>query len=432
MKSYDPTANERTAPIQTRTDMNPNALPPTVDDFPPMHDGTDHRPEFAEVKRESLGLIDACAYCGQTTDEPCSQFTSRGEARKRCSRLLHRGDDGTKREPLSVPSRCLAEYDTSCTYPGCACDAGRAPTPRREPTPPRLIFREVDPTVPYPDASTDEMEAIRLAICGDYGTPTSAYSVESCARALWNEIDRLRRENAQYRTRHREQEQAIVRARAERDTLRASPLAGFDPKTDDPRTFNVREDTVPWPKVVAYAGGANEGGLHSWVDVHLDDTDKPTRFVRPAALPVGLNMDEAIEALRIMTEQRNEARQELAAVSNVSMDLAQARGEVDRLQRELDASQRWVNDLLVSRVDKSDDTPSGIVRALLDESRHERYTLAILPAVIACATATFTEASKLARKHGHAAPMPDEPELHREIVREARALATEAVRQAVE
>ena len=51
-------------------------------------------------------------------------------------------------------------------------------------------------------------------------------------------------------------------------------------------------DTVPWPKVEAYPGGASPEGLGAWVDVRLGDGPETTRFYRAQSASVPPSRDD--------------------------------------------------------------------------------------------------------------------------------------------
>lgn len=134
---------------------------------------------------------------------------------------------------------------------------------------PIISLREVPFKPPYTEIDTSELDKLRKDFCDLRTSNYYEAAARNAARAFWNEIARLRHENAAYVVRHREQEQSIVRARAERDTLK------------------VRVDDLTGPVAQMYAA-PQPHALDGYVEWS--------------------KLADAQEALRIMTEQRNEAR----------------------------------------------------------------------------------------------------------------------------
>jgi len=71
-------------------------------------------------------------------------------------------------------------------------------------------------------------------------------------------------------------------------------------------TVEGANETVPWPQVTSFAGGASLDGAYAWVDVRLTDGPEVTRFVRAGGLSLA---QEPVSAAEI--EQRRAGRAQL-------------------------------------------------------------------------------------------------------------------------
>lgn len=59
----------------------------------------------------------------------------------------------------------------------------------------------------------------------------------------------------------------------------------MEPAATPPLMAAVPAQTVPWPTITAYAGGADSGGVAAWVKVQLGDGPETVEFVRKDLVP---------------------------------------------------------------------------------------------------------------------------------------------------
>lgn len=259
---------------------------------------------------------------------------------------------------------------------------------------PIISLREVPAEVPYPNASSEELETIRQAVCDDF--ELGYFDVKRGAQALWNEIHRLRVENAVYVKRHKEQEASISLARAERDTARAQDLANSTQTEIRLKAENV--DLKEKISDLRLRLDMPKSDYHNSLDLCFVERDNWKANYRVSQ--------------GIVEKQAEEIKNLHAAYSHSQQQFLDCAEERDAARRALAATHY-------------PETKESVVQRLT-KSLHDEYTMAALPQVIAGAFDHYRTQRLLGLD------MPTDEQVHAQCVREARALANMAMRLRLE